>query len=209
MIGIVDYGRGNLRSVAKALEKLGFVTAVLNAPQEMAAVDGLILPGVGAFGDAMDALRRGAWIQPILEFAGSGRPFLGICLGMQVLFEVGEEHGRHAGLGLLKGRVAKFPPGRKIPHMGWNSLQLKQPARLLAGIPEETYFYFVHSYYALPEEEKDVLADSEYTVPFPAVVGRGNVWGTQFHPEKSSAWGLQILINFGKMVNEYAALSGN
>ncbi|MDP4127643.1 MAG: imidazole glycerol phosphate synthase subunit HisH [Bacillota bacterium] len=209
MIGIIDYGRGNLRSVEKALEKVGFEAVIMTSPEELNGVAGLILPGVGAFADAMGALKSGGWIEPIIQFAKSGRPFLGICLGMQVLFEIGEEHGEHAGLGLLAGRVVKFPPGRKIPHMGWNSLHLEQqPSRLLEGIPNESYFYFVHSYYAEPSEKRDIAATSDYGVVFPAIVGKGNVWGAQFHPEKSSPWGLTLLTNFGKWVNDYAALSG-
>jgi len=209
VIGIVDYGRGNLRSVEKALEKVGFAAKIMTSPEELSGVDGLILPGVGAFADAMEALEQGGWTLPIIQFARSGRPFLGICLGMQVLFEVGEEHGEHAGLGLLPGRVVKFPPGGKVPHMGWNSLSLEQPCRLLEGIPNESYFYFVHSYYAQPDEKTDIVATSDYGVVFPAVVGKDNVWGAQFHPEKSSPWGLQLLTNFGKWVNDYAALSSH
>lgn len=209
MIGIVDYGRGNLRSVEKALEKVGFEAKIMTTPQDLPTVDGVILPGVGAFADAMEALKRGEWIDPIIQFACSGRPFLGICLGMQVLFEVGEEHGEHAGLGILAGRVVKFPPGGKIPHMGWNSVSLIQSSRLLEGIPNESYFYFVHSFYVLPTDQRDVLATSDYGVVFPAVVGKDNVWGAQFHPEKSSPWGLQLLSNFGKLVNDNVALSSD
>lgn len=209
MIGIVDYGRGNLRSVEKALEKVGFEAAIMASPAELSLVNGLILPGVGAFADAMQALAQAGWIEPLLQFARSGRPFLGICLGMQILFEVGEEHGDHAGLGLLAGRVVKFPQGRKVPHMGWNSLSIEQPALLLEGIPDESYFYFVHSYYAVPADKRDIAATSDYGVVFPAVVGRDNIWGAQFHPEKSSPWGLNLLTNFGKWVNEDASLSGN
>ncbi|SHI07435.1 imidazole glycerol phosphate synthase subunit HisH [Desulfosporosinus lacus] len=209
MIGIVDYGRGNLRSVEKALEKVGFEATIMASPAELSTVNGLILPGVGAFADAMQALEQGGWIEPLTQFARSGRPFLGICLGMQILFEIGEEHGEHTGLGLLTGRVVKFPPGRKVPHMGWNSLRLEQPSHLLEGIPNESYFYFVHSYYAEPGEKKDIVATSDYGVVFPAVVGKDNVWGAQFHPEKSSPWGLQILTNFGKWVNEDETLSSH
>lgn len=209
MIGIVDYGRGNLRSVEKALEKVGFEAAIMASPAELSLANGLILPGVGAFADAMQALAQAGWIEPLLQFARSGRPFLGICLGMQILFEVGEEHGEHAGLGLLAGRVVKFPQGRKVPHMGWNSLSIEQPALLMEGIPDESYFYFVHSYYAVPAEKRDIAATSDYGVVFPAVVGRDNIWGAQFHPEKSSPWGLNLLTNFGKWVNEDASLSGN
>lgn len=209
MIGIVDYGRGNLRSVEKALEKVGYEAKVMNSPMELADVNGLILPGVGAFADAMEALKTMGWIEPLLQFARSGRPFLGICLGMQILFEIGEEHGEHAGLGLLAGRVVKFPPGGKVPHMGWNSVNLEQPSALMEGIPNRSDFYFVHSYFADPVESQDIIATSDYGIVFPAVVGRENVWGAQFHPEKSSPWGLKLLMNFGKMVNEDVALSGN
>ncbi|AET66426.1 imidazole glycerol phosphate synthase, glutamine amidotransferase subunit [Desulfosporosinus orientis DSM 765] len=208
MIGIVDYGRGNLRSVEKALEKVGHEARIMGTPQELEEVNGLILPGVGAFADAMQALKEGEWIKPLLRFAASGKPFLGICLGMQVLFEVGEEHGEHVGLGLLAGRVVKFPPGKKVPHMGWNSLWIKQSSPLLEGIPDQSYFYFVHSYYAVPAESRDIIAASDYGIEFPAVVGKKNVWGAQFHPEKSSPWGLQLLTNFGKWVSEGETLSG-
>ncbi len=209
MIGIVDYGRGNLRSVEKALEKVGYQAKIMNEPQELSEIDGLILPGVGAFADAMGALKIMGWIEPLTQFAHSGRPFLGICLGMQLLFEIGEEHGEHAGLGLLAGRVIKFPPGGKVPHMGWNSLNLVQSSRLLEGIPNQSDFYFVHSYYADPSESRDIIATSDYGIVFPAVVGRENVWGAQFHPEKSSPWGLKLLTNFGKLVNDNVALSSN
>ena len=209
MIGIVDYGRGNLRSVEKALEKVGYQAKIMNDPQELNEVGGLILPGVGAFADAMEALKTMNWIEPLTQFAHSGRPFLGICLGMQLLFEIGEEHGEHAGLGLLAGRVIKFPPGGKVPHMGWNSLNLVQPSRLLEGIPNQSDFYFVHSYYANPSDSRDIIAMSDYGIVFPAVVGRENVWGAQFHPEKSSPWGLKLLTNFGKLVNDNVALSSN
>ena len=209
MIGIVDYGRGNLRSVEKALEKVGYQAKIMNDPQELNEVGGLILPGVGAFADAMEALKTMNWIEPLTQFAHSGRPFLGICLGMQLLFEIGEEHGEHAGLGLLAGRVIKFPPGGKVPHMGWNSLNLVQSSRLLEGIPNQSDFYFVHSYYADPSESRDIIATSDYGIVFPAVVGRENVWGAQFHPEKSSPWGLKLLTNFGKLVNDNVALSSN
>lgn len=208
MIGIVDYGRGNLRSVEKALEKVGYQARIMATPQALEEVHGLILPGVGAFADAMQALKEGGWMEPLLKFADSGKPFLGICLGMQVLFETGEEHGEHAGLGLLAGRVVRFPPGKKVPHMGWNSLSIKQATPLLEGIPNESYFYFVHSYYAVPGESRDISATSDYGIEFPAVVGRNNVWGAQFHPEKSSPWGLQILTNFGKWVGKGETLSG-
>jgi glutamine amidotransferase len=209
MIGIIDYGRGNLRSVEKALIRLGYPARVLEKPEEMDTVQGIILPGVGAFADAMMALEEKGWILPILQYAKSGRPFLGICLGMQVLFEIGEEHGEHKGLGLLPGRVVKFPVGRKVPHMGWNTVTHQKPCFLMEGIPDEAYFYFVHSYYASVEDEHVLVGMSDYGVRFPALVGRDNIWGAQFHPEKSSPWGLKLLENFGKWVSEDAGISGN
>ncbi len=201
MIGIVDYGRGNLRSVEKALEKLGYEAKIMISPTEIEDVQGIILPGVGAFADAMDSLDKGKWIKPLQEYARSGSPFFGICLGMQLLFEIGEEHGEHPGLGLIQGRVVKFPAGLKIPHMGWNTLDIKIPEKICANIPHGAHFYFVHSYYAQPLERDCIAATSEYGLEFPAVVGRDNVWGAQFHPEKSSPWGLVMLNNFGKWVN--------
>lgn len=209
MIGIVDYGRGNLRSVEKAIEKVGYEGKIMNDPEQLGSVDGLILPGVGAFADAMEALQLKGWIEPLTQFARSGRPFLGICLGMQILFEIGEEHGEHAGLGLLAGRVVKFPPGGKVPHMGWNSINLEQSSCLLDGIPNKSDFYFVHSYFADPSDNQDIIATSDYGVVFPAVVGRENIWGAQFHPEKSSPWGLKLLTNFGKLVNDDVAFSSD
>lgn len=209
MIGIVDYGRGNLRSVEKALVRGGFPAGVLNDPGEISRVQGLILPGVGAFADAMAALRQRGWMEALLDFAQSGAPFLGICLGMQVLFEVGEEHGEHTGLGLLPGRVVKFPQGRKIPHMGWNTVRWEQESYLSQGIPANAWFYFVHSYYVETTDSSLVTGSSDYGVHFPALVGKGNVWGAQFHPEKSSPYGLKILENFGKRVEESAHLSSD
>lgn len=201
MIGIVDYGRGNLRSVEKALEKLGFKAEIINTPQQIREVKGIILPGVGAFADAMSALAEGDWLLPLKDFVQGGKPFLGICLGMQLLFETGEEHGIHQGLGFLKGKVVKFPVGLKIPHMGWNTINIRGSNVICNGVPENSYFYFVHSYYAKPENSDCIAATSDYGIEFPAVVGKDNVWGAQFHPEKSNPWGLVMLNNFGKWVN--------
>lgn len=200
MIGIIDYGRGNLRSVEKALEKLGYEAEILTSPEQLAEADGVILPGVGAFADAMDALNKGGWIPSMKAYVQSGKPFLGICLGMQLLFEIGEEHGEHAGLGFLNGSVVKFPPGLKIPHMGWNTLKIVLPNRICENIPDNSYFYFVHSYYAQPADPGCIAGTSDYGLEFPALVGKDNVWGAQFHPEKSSPWGLVMLDNFGKWV---------
>ncbi|HHV63929.1 MAG TPA: imidazole glycerol phosphate synthase subunit HisH [Peptococcaceae bacterium] len=202
MIGIIDYGRGNLRSVEKALAKLGYEAAILTTPAEMEKAQGIILPGVGAFADAMSALARGGWLTPLKKYAQEGKPLLGICLGMQLLFAKGQEHGEHEGLGLLPGEVVKFPLGLKIPHMGWNNLNIRYPNLLCAGIPDQAHFYFVHSYYARPAAEDCIAATSDYGLQFPAVVGKDNVWGAQFHPEKSSPWGLVFLDNFGKWVKK-------
>lgn len=209
MIGIIDYGRGNLRSVEKVLEKLNFQAKILTSPEQMKEAKGIILPGVGAFGDAMSSLNQGNWIAPLQKYVQEGKPFLGICLGMQLLFEVGEEHGAYTGLGFLRGRVVKFPAGLKIPHMGWNTLKIVFPNRLCENIPDEAYYYFVHSYYVQPEEKACIAGTSEYGMEFPALVGKDNVWGAQFHPEKSSPWGLVMLDNFGKWVNKNDNLSGN
>lgn len=209
MIGIVDYGRGNLRSVEKALARLDFPTKIMSDPKELENVQGIILPGVGAFADAMAALTEKGWVEPLRRFADSGLPFLGICLGMQVLFDLGEEHGKHLGLGLLPGRVVRFPLGRKVPHMGWNTMHQENPSFLLEGIPDESFFYFVHSYFAVPKEPEVTIGSCEYGISFPALVGRDNVWGAQFHPEKSSPWGLKLLENFGKWVNSDAGVSGD
>jgi glutamine amidotransferase len=186
--------------VEKAFEKLGFLAEIIESPEKLTGTDGVILPGVGAFADAMDALAKGSWLDPLKQYVQSGKPFLGICLGMQLLFEVGEEHGEHSGLGFLKGRVVKFPPGLKIPHMGWNTLNVITQNRLCNDIPNHSYFYFVHSYFAQPADQDYIAGTSDYGLEFPALVGKDNVWGAQFHPEKSSPWGLVMLDNFGKWV---------
>ncbi len=200
MIAIIDYGRGNLRSVHKALEKSGFMVEITSDPAVLDDALGIILPGVGAFGDAMEQLRSRGLIEPIRKNINSGKPFLGICLGMQVLFELGEEHGEHKGLGVLPGKVVKFPAGLKVPHMGWNQLQIKRKSALLTGIASGESCYFVHSFYVATPDPEIVLASSDYSLEFPAAVGKHNLFGVQFHPEKSSATGLKILENFGGMV---------
>jgi glutamine amidotransferase len=202
MIAIVDYGVGNLRSVQKGLERVGAAAIVTSDPAELDAGQGVILPGVGAFGDAMANLRERALLAPVLRQVEAGKPLLGICLGMQLLFEESEEMGRHRGLGLLRGRVVRFPEGDlKVPHIGWNQLHAPRGA-VLAGIREGAYAYFVHSYYALPEHSRDVLATTDYGIEFASVVGQGRIWGAQFHPEKSQEVGLQLLQNFSQLVAE-------
>jgi glutamine amidotransferase len=200
MIVIVDYGVGNLRSVQKALERVGAIAIVSDDAAVLDAAQGVILPGVGAFGDGMDNLRARRLVDPVLRQVARGKPLLGICLGMQLLFEESEEMGRHQGLGLLPGRVVRFPDGDlKVPHIGWNQL-LGSRGQLLAGIQDGAYAYFVHSYFALPENPGDLLATTEYGLDFASVVGRDKIWGAQFHPEKSQEVGLRLLANFARLV---------
>lgn len=202
MIAIIDCGMGNLRSVQKGLEKVGFAARVVDDPGSVAAADGVILPGVGAFARAMAGLAARGYDRAIRAVVADGRPLLGICLGQQLLFESSEEWGMHRGLGLLRGVVRRFPPGRKVPHMGWNEVEIVRPSPLMAGIPDRTRFYFVHSFYVDPAVDDLVLGRAAYGVDFAAVTGRDRIWGIQFHPEKSSNWGLKILANFGRMVED-------
>lgn len=204
MIAIIDYGMGNLHSVSKALERLGCEAVVTSSPEAILAADGAILPGVGAFGDAMRNLREVGLEAVVKAYAASGKPLLGICLGMQLLFDESEEHGRHEGLGLLPGRVVRFQGDYKVPHMGWNELSFTQPSPLLEGL-KPGHVYFVHSYHALPARREDLLATTEYYQPVTAIVGRGSVYGMQFHPEKSGELGMALLGNFVALVNAAAA----
>ncbi|WP_438447140.1 imidazole glycerol phosphate synthase subunit HisH [Gorillibacterium sp. sgz5001074] len=199
MIAIIDYGMGNLHSVSKAVERLGYEAVVTSDPERILASDGAILPGVGAFGDAMHFLREAKLDDVVRAYAASGKPLLGICLGMQLLFSGSEEHGEHEGLSLLPGRVIRFQGSFKVPHMGWNKLEFKNPdSPLLDGL-EEGHAYFVHSYHALPERASDLLAVTDYNHPVTAIVGRDNVYGMQFHPEKSGSLGMALLANFLKL----------
>jgi len=199
VIAIIDYGMGNLHSVSKAVERLGCEARVTSDPREILAADGAILPGVGAFGDAMANLRETGLVDTMKEYAASGKPFLGICLGMQLLFTESEEHGTHRGLDLLPGRVVRFQGDYKVPHMGWNELTFKQESPLFEGV-EPGHVYFVHSYHALPERESDLLAVTDYYQPVTAIVGRGSVYGMQFHPEKSGELGMALLRKFTERV---------
>jgi len=196
-IAIVDYGMGNLHSVSKAVERLGYEQLVTGDREDLLSADGVILPGVGAFGDAMEQLRQTGLDAVMKEAAAVGKPLLGICLGMQLLFSRSEEHGNHEGLDMLPGSVVRFAGGDyKVPHMGWNALQFKKPEHpLLAGL-EEGHVYFVHSYHVLPEAQEDLLAVTDYGQPVTAIVGRGSVYGMQFHPEKSGELGMSLLRNF-------------
>ncbi|MDO4324319.1 MAG: imidazole glycerol phosphate synthase subunit HisH [Lachnospiraceae bacterium] len=198
MIAIIDYDAGNLKSVEKALDYLGETSVVTRDREQILAADKVILPGVGAFGDAMGKLHQYGLAEVIREVADRGTPLLGICLGLQLFFESSEESPGVEGLGLCKGRILRIPPqeGLKIPHMGWNSLKYDHPGRLFRGIPEGSYVYFVHSYYLQAEEPEIVKASTEYATHIHASVEQGNVFACQFHPEKSSEVGLEILKNF-------------
>lgn len=201
MIAIIDYGMGNLHSVSKAVERLGYTVQVTSNPQEIMSAEGAILPGVGAFGDAMANLRDTGLQETVLAYAASGKPLLGICLGMQLLFSHSEEHGDHEGLNLLPGQVVRFRGDYKVPHMGWNRLTFRQANPLIQDL-EEGYVYFVHSYHVKPELHSDLIATTDYHQPVTAIVGRGNVFGMQFHPEKSSTVGMALLHNFLKLCKE-------
>ncbi|HWB11470.1 MAG TPA: imidazole glycerol phosphate synthase subunit HisH [Pirellulales bacterium] len=202
MIVIVDYGMGNLRSVQKGFEKVGHAATVTSDPEIIRSASRVVLPGVGAFGDAMQELRKRELVEPLKQAIAEGTPFLGICLGLQLLFDVSYEGGRYEGLGVLPGEVVRFdlPHEYKVPHMGWNQLRIRRPAPILSGLADGTHAYFVHSYYAVPRESQDIAAETEYGWPFTSVVWRDNVFATQFHPEKSQADGLKILRNFAETV---------
>ena len=201
MIAIIDYGMGNLRSVEKALESLGAEVTVTSDPNIVRMADGVILPGVGAFGDAMENLDRAGLIPVIKDVVAAGTPFLGICLGMQLIFTTSDEHGLHEGLNLIPGHVRLFQGDFKIPHIGWNDLILKQAHPLLDGVTDGDYVYWVHSLVVEPRNPGVVLASTDYHGDVPGIIGQGNVYGIQFHPEKSSRVGLQLLGNFVKIVS--------
>jgi len=197
-IGVIDYGMGNLRSVLTGLRRISVEGFIISHPEEMKNCDKIILPGVGAFGDAMKNLRTQGFEDGIREFVKKGRPFLGICLGFQLLFEESEESKGIKGLGFFKGCVKRFPeiPGIRIPHVGWNTVNLKKSSVLFEGIRNPAFFYFVHSYYAVPQNEEVILCETEYFIQFCSAVEWENITGTQFHPEKSQTEGLKFLHNF-------------
>jgi glutamine amidotransferase len=199
VITVIDYGAGNVRSVVKALEAVGACVTVTNEPAEVLTADRVVLPGVGAFGDCMASLRRHGLVEAVQQMVHRGRPFLGICVGMQVLFEEGEEMGLHAGLGVFRGRVVRFPEqlgarGLKIPHTGWNQIQPLQLCPLLAGLPPDAWVYFNHAYYCEASADH-TAAFTQHGMPFASVVQRARVFGLQFHPEKSQQVGLRVLSN--------------
>ena len=194
---IIDYGMGNLRSVEKALEAVGGRPEISGDPEVIRRAERLILPGVGAFGDAMENLRKHNLDGAIREAVNTGKPFLGLCLGLQLLFAQSEEFGSHEGLNLIPGRVRKFDdPGLRVPHVGWNQIEGDQPDPLLKDIPEGSYFYFVHSFYVEPEKSEDALRWTHYGRRFCSIACKDKIWGAQFHPEKSQAAGLRLLANF-------------
>lgn len=204
MIALIDYDAGNMKSVEKALQLLGQETVVTRDPDEIYRADGVILPGVGSFGDAMENLHRFGLVEVIRRVTEQGTPFLGICLGLQLLFESSEESPGVEGLGLLPGKILRIPAGEglKIPHMGWNDITFPHPGRLFAGVEEHSYVYFVHSYYLKAEDPSIVTAVTRYGTGIHASVEKGNVFACQFHPEKSSDVGLQILKNFAAICAE-------
>jgi imidazole glycerol-phosphate synthase subunit HisH len=201
MIAVIDYQMGNLRSVQKGFERVGHAAVVTSDPAEVERANKVVLPGVGAFEDAIAELRRRQLVEPIKSAIDQGKPFLGICLGLQLLFEVSYEGGRHEGLGVLPGEVVRFdlPPEYKVPHMGWNQANILRRAPALAGIPQGAHFYFVHSYYVVPRDAEVTAITAEYGRPFCAAVWRDNLFATQFHPEKSQSNGLRLLQNFAEM----------
>ena len=202
MIVIVDYGMGNLRSVQKGFEKAGYDALITSDPTQVRQASKVVVPGVGAFEDAIAELRRRDLVRPILEAIDAGKPFLGICLGLQLLFDVSYENGRHEGLGVLRGEVVRFdlPPEYSVPHMGWNQLWIRRPAPILEGIADGAHFYFVHSYYVVPQDAEVIATETDYRERFCSMIWRDNVFATQFHPEKSQSDGLRMLRNFAGIV---------
>lgn len=198
MITIIDYGMANLGSVRKAFETVGADVRISGRPEDLFESSHVVLPGVGAFGDAMKNIRSSGMDEAIHMVIHEGVPFLGICLGLQVLFTTGEEKGMHRGLDVFKGRVPRFTEGL-VPQIGWNQAHIVREDPLMEGIPDHSYFYFVHSYYVDPEDKEDIIAETDYHINYASIVGRGRIWGIQFHPEKSQDMGLRILRNFSKI----------
>ncbi len=201
MIVVVDYGMGNLRSVEKALEKVGADVVISRDSEQIRTADHLVLPGVGAFPECMKNLTGLKLVQPIREFIDSGKPFLGICLGLQLLFDESDEFGLHEGLGIIPGRVTAFDRGMnlKIPHMGWNSINVRKNVPIFADVDNESFVYFVHSYYVIPTHIEDAATTTNYGIDFVSSVARDNIFAVQFHPEKSQDIGLKILKNFASL----------
>lgn len=205
-IGIIDYQMGNLRSVQKAFEKNGFAAEIFSDPNQMATFDKVVLPGVGAFRDAISEIKQRGFAGPIQEWIAADKPFLGICLGLQMLFEKSFEDGEYDGLGIIQGDVVKFdlPKEFKVPHMGWNQIQRSSWFHTFPSIKNETHFYFVHSYYVRPNDQSLVALTANYGTDFCAAISRGNLFASQFHPEKSQQSGLSLLKHFAEGTNSAA-----
>ncbi len=201
MIAIIDYQMGNLRSVQKAFERVGHEASITSDPNAIAAASKIVLPGVGAFADAIAELKRREMVGPIRDAVMSDKPFLGICLGLQLLFERSYEDGEHEGMGILPGEVRRFevPQEYKVPHMGWNQVHYRNRPPIFDRIDDQTHFYFVHSYYVVPDDAEIVAGEAEYPEPFCAMIWRDNLFATQFHPEKSQRAGLHVLQNFAEL----------
>jgi len=199
MIAIIDYGMGNLRSVQKAFDHLGFAAEIVEEPERLSGATHLVLPGDAAFGDAMRNLRAAGWDQAIAEGIAAEKPFLGICVGLQLMFSESEEMGQHSGLGILPGKCVRFPITERVPQIGWNQVAIKRDVPLLAGVPEGSFFYFVHSFYVETVNESDCVATTDYGLDYTSIAGGGRVFGVQFHPEKSQAHGLRLLDNFARL----------
>ena len=201
-IVIIDYGMGNLRNVQKGFEKIGFETTLTRSKREIGRASAIVLPGVGAFKDCMENLEKYGLIEPLLRSIEKGKPYLGICLGLQILFSESEEFGSHKGLDLIKGKVVRFRPDpeHKVPHMGWNTIEKEKEVPLLKGVESGDFFYFVHSYYVIPEEAQWISTLTTYDKPFVSSIWKENLFATQFHPEKSQQKGLRILENFVKSI---------
>ncbi|HTE83908.1 MAG TPA: imidazole glycerol phosphate synthase subunit HisH [Dehalococcoidia bacterium] len=193
---IIDYGAGNLRSVQKAVERAGYTPMISDNPHVVGSAEAVILPGVGAAADTMSNLRNHRMEGPVREVIAAGTPFLGVCMGLQALLTTSEEDGEQRCLDIVRGSVRRLPGGLKVPHMGWNQVRQLRPHPIFRGIPDRSYFYFVHSYYAEPEDSDAVFGETEYGVAFASVVARGNLVATQFHPEKSGELGLKLYANF-------------
>ena len=200
MIAIIDYGMGNLRSVERAFEYVGAEAIVTAHRETIEAASAVVLPGVGAFGKAMSNLERAGLTDVIRQVIAQGRPFLGICLGLQLLFEESDEMGQHRGLGVFGGQVKRFEIDLKVPQIGWNQIHIQRASPLLEGVADDSYAYFVHSHYVAPADPEIVLATTDYGIDYASIIGQGNVFGIQFHPEKSQAVGLRILRNFTALV---------
>ncbi len=201
MIVVVDYDAGNLRSVTKAIESLGGEVKVSSDSRDVDKAEKIVLPGVGAFGKAVRSLEARGLVDPLRRAATDGRPFLGICLGMQILYDESEENPGVAGLGVIRGKVVRFAPGLKVPHLGWNQMLQRRTSPLWQGVPDGSFFYFAHSYFGVPEDASVVSGETEYGLTYASAIQKNSLFGVQFHPEKSQKWGLKLLENFIALEN--------